>query len=457
MLPLTRRRWSTPIALGAAVLLATAACTSTGGSTTASAPDVAIKPGDDHAATTVTVWSFTHLPNEVKAFQTAADRLHTRYPWLTVTLVQNKDDADFTKAVAAGAPPDVFVSNSPDSVAKFCQNKTVADMNPYLKAAGIDAAKTFPAGNYQYMRYQGKQCALPLLTDAFGLYYNKAMFKAAGITTPPKTLDELRADAEKLTIKKPDGTISQWGFVPAEAYNVNNTLYEGVLTGSAFYDGNGKSTLASDPNWAKLLTWAQGMNAYYGQDQVKRFVAQYQPHSDDASNPFTSGKVAMEVDGEWHIGELADYAPKLDYGIVPVPKLAGSNASPGAGETAGTVMYLPTKAAHQQEAAFTIASMATDTEFLTDLATTMSNVPSTFDSLAAWKNATGDPHWAAMVAINKDPGSGYTPLTPAGAEIGTTFGTAIQSFDQSTGGQDAAALLASTAAKIDRLNAAAGN
>jgi multiple sugar transport system substrate-binding protein len=457
-MPFTPRRRPSPVALAAAgaVLLTVAGCTSTGGSSTASAPSVAIKPGDSHAATTVTVWSFTHLPNEVKAFQAAADRLHTRYSWLTVKLVQNKDDADFTKAVAAGMPPDVFISSSPDSVAKFCQNKTVADMNPYLGAAGIDVAKTFPAGDYQYMRYQGEQCALPLLTDAFGLYYNRAMFRAAGITAAPKTLDELRADAEKLTIKNADGSIKQWGFVPAEAYNVNNTLYEGNLTGSSFYDSNGKSTLASDPNWAKLLTWAQGMNAYYGQDRVKRFVAQYQPHSDDASNPFTSGKVAMEVDGEWHIGELADNAPKLDYGIVPVPKLAGSSASPGAGETAGTVMYLPTRAPHQQEAAFTIASMATDTEFLTELATAVSNVPSTFASLAAWKNA-GDPHWATMVAINKDPGSGYTPLTPASAEIGTTWGTAIQSFDQSSGTPDPSAMLATTAGKIDQLNAAARN
>jgi multiple sugar transport system substrate-binding protein len=230
-----------------------------------------------------------------------------------------------------------------------------------------------------------------------------------------------------------------------------------VVTGSQFYDANGKSTLSSDPNWAKLLTWAQRLNAYYGQDQVKRFVAQYQPHSDDAANPFTSGKVAMEVDGEWHIGELADNAPTLDYGIVPVPKLAGSNASPSAGETAGTVMYLSTKAPHQQEAAFTIASMATDTTFLTDLATTMSNVPSTFESLAAWKNATADPHWAVMVAINKDPGSGYTPLTPAGAEVGTTWSTAIQSFDQAAGTPDPAALLATTAGKIDQLNEAARN
>ena len=33
-----------------------------------------------------------------------------------------------------------------------------------------------------YTQYEGNQCALPLLSDAYGLYYNKDMFAAAGIS-----------------------------------------------------------------------------------------------------------------------------------------------------------------------------------------------------------------------------------------------------------------------------------
>jgi multiple sugar transport system substrate-binding protein len=36
---------------------------------------------------------------------------------------------------------------------------------------------------------------MPFLADAYGLYYNKKMFAAAGITDPPKTLTELADDA----------------------------------------------------------------------------------------------------------------------------------------------------------------------------------------------------------------------------------------------------------------------
>ena len=53
-----------------------------------------------------------------------------------------------------------------------------------------------------------------MLTDAYGLYYNKDMFAKAGIAGPPKTMTELMADAKKLTVRNADGSIKIAGFVP---------------------------------------------------------------------------------------------------------------------------------------------------------------------------------------------------------------------------------------------------
>jgi len=57
----------------------------------------------------------------------------------------------------------------------------------------------FPKTSLYYTQYKGKRCALPLLADSYGLYYNKAMFAKAGIKRPPRTMTELTADAKKLT------------------------------------------------------------------------------------------------------------------------------------------------------------------------------------------------------------------------------------------------------------------
>jgi len=55
---------------------------------------------------------------------------------------------------------------------------------------------------------------MPVLADAYGLYYNVDMLKKAGITSPPKTISELTADAKKLTQRNPDGSLKVVGFNP---------------------------------------------------------------------------------------------------------------------------------------------------------------------------------------------------------------------------------------------------
>jgi multiple sugar transport system substrate-binding protein len=47
-------------------------------------------------------------------------------------------------------------------------------------------------------KYFGKLYAAPYLTDAGLLYYRKDLLDAAGITSPPKTWDELKADCQKV-------------------------------------------------------------------------------------------------------------------------------------------------------------------------------------------------------------------------------------------------------------------
>ena len=72
----------------------------------------------------------------------------------------------------------------------------------------------FPASTRYYTQYKGKRCALPLLADVYGFYYNKALFKKAGLTGPPKTMQELTAYAKKLTVKNADGSLKVVGYDP---------------------------------------------------------------------------------------------------------------------------------------------------------------------------------------------------------------------------------------------------
>ena len=56
-----------------------------------------------------------------------------------------------------------------------------------MKADGINIDDFAPAA-ITYTNFGGKQCALPSLTDAYGLYYNKNMFEQGRHQPPPKTM-----------------------------------------------------------------------------------------------------------------------------------------------------------------------------------------------------------------------------------------------------------------------------
>ena len=59
----------------------------------------------------------------------------------------------------------------------------------------------------------------------------------------------------------------------------------------------------------------------------------------------------------------------------------------GVGNTVGTVAYIPSGSKNKEAAFFALQQLTTDTEFLTTLADTVFNIPSTFDSLKAWDKA----------------------------------------------------------------------
>jgi len=404
---------------GAAVLAMVATSLTGCGASNDSGPQasVAISTDQSQPPTTINVWSFVNLPNEVQSMQDSINRLEAKYPWLNVNLVTNKQDTDFTQAVTANNAPDVYISWDPGSVAQFCNNGSVIDMTALAQSAGLDVTSTFPSSSLQYTQWDGKQCALPLLVDAYALYYNKDMFQAAGITDPPKTLSDLTADIQKLTIKNPDGTIKQWGLTPPrQDYDVGFEWYVGGATGAQFYDDNGDSTFSTDPTWATLLNWEKSTLDYYGADNVNNFVSTYANHTDDEQNPFTSGVSAMEMNGEWHIGEIDQYAPDLNYGIVPVPVPDTKASIYGAGAVMGNVIYIASQSQNQSAAFFVAQQLATDTTFLDDFATQMSNVPTTFDALKNWSAPQTQPLWTVEENIVSNPNSYYKTLTPAGEE-----------------------------------------
>src|SRR5438105_5499329 len=196
-------------------------------------------------STKLTIW-VGWSARELKVFKSVVAEYDAKHADVTVDVVGGINDDKITAAIRSGNVPDVVSSFTSANVGSYCSSGGWIDLGPFLKQSHIDA-NIFPAASRYYTQYNGVRCALPLLADDFGLYYNKTAFRQAGITHPPKTFSELTADAKKLTKKSGNGSLKVVGYDPAFAFYDDvppKYTFYAPLYNARYVDAKGHSILA---------------------------------------------------------------------------------------------------------------------------------------------------------------------------------------------------------------------
>lgn len=417
-----RRIW-----IGAvAIAVVTVACT--GGGTTSTTPSAIDTASHDPVTLTITgEWSGRECDQWKEVFKGFTEQ----YSWATVEPLCNINDDKLIARINAGNPPDVAQSFGVDNVGLFCNTGAWTDLQSWIDGPdGIDTAATFPPAALTYTSFDGKQCALPFMTDAFGLYFNTNYFEQAGITAPPATTDELMADAKELTTFNADGSIEVAGFVPLTTYyccaaTVFNMSY---MFGAGYLDADGRAAFASDPAWAELFQWQHDFIAdvygdgdfQAGADKLAAFVSgaggEWAGQQD-----FLKQRVAMTIDGEWRNAFIADAQPDLPYDTAPLPVSPNAPDQFGGGPTGGTVLALPKGSPHPAEAWLLLKYLATDTDTLVYMANLVNNVPTTYEALNSPDLDLPEQFGVFMEAFQNEH-SGWAPTTPIGLQIQTYIG-----------------------------------
>jgi len=397
------------IGIAAMVLVATA-CTAG----TSNTPVSVVNPSASHAPVTLNVWGF-YTERELAQFNDVIKGFEVKYPWITINMVPGKQFGDIVRGINAGTPIDVAIDIGPDNVGKLCASGGWQDLAPYMTADNVNFDSIFPASVKTYTSYQGKQCALPMLTDAYGLYYNKTLLAKAGFKSPPKTLSELTTMAEKLTVRNPDGSIKVMGFDPSAGFYESANIYLGQATGAHWYDSSGKSAFGTDPAWQTLLDWDKKLIDFYGYDNVVKFLSSVGGADSEwnSQQAFENGEVAMAFDGEWRTEFITNDKSTVNYATAPFPVADDHPELYGSGLIGGTVVGLPKTAQNPSEAWLFIKEITTNTQFLTQLANTLANVPTTFDSLKD-PTLTGNPNFKTFMDIAANPNSSFRALTTLG-------------------------------------------
>jgi multiple sugar transport system substrate-binding protein len=291
-------------AAAVAAALSLAACGSSGSSSASSAhPTItywASNQGtslqDDQQVLTPQIAKFTKQTGIKVKFQVI--------PWTTLL-------NQITAATVSGKGPDVLNIGNTWSASLQATGAFLPFTTSVMNQIG--GSSRFLAGSLSATGAPGKPpAAVPLYSLAYGLYYNKAEFAAAGISGPPATWTQFVADAKKLTKNGHYGLTLEAGQIPE---NIHLAFELSQQQGGSFYNSAGKPTFDTPQNVAAVKQMIDFMQT----DKIASpSDAQYSKGT-EALNDYATGKAAM-VFWQAASGSLAKLGMKAsDIGVAPLP------------------------------------------------------------------------------------------------------------------------------------------
>lgn len=188
---------------------------------------------------------------------------------------------------------------------------------PGTVVSASDFRKNYYPTVFFDLRNSGKKfVGIPLEIDGIGLFWNEDIFKAAGITTPPSTWEELSRTAAKLTVRDSSGSIKTAGVGLGTASNVDH--FSDIL-GLMIMQNGGDLKSPTDKQSADALTFytnfAKGPNRVWDETMPPTTVA------------FAGGNLAMYFAPSWRAIEIKNANPLLKFKIASVPQLVGGKVA----------------------------------------------------------------------------------------------------------------------------------
>lgn len=177
-------------------------------------PTTGVQPPAEKVTITLATWAGA---DEAKELQAVIDKVNAEAT--DFQIVHQANPADYyTKIqtmIAGNTAPDLMWL-SQENVANYADSGALLDITDIItKFADMPAAKLddyFP-GSLNVAKYSGKLYGLPWIAQPVVLYYNPAMFDAAGIAYPDETWtwDTFKEAAKALTLKDGAGNYTQYG------------------------------------------------------------------------------------------------------------------------------------------------------------------------------------------------------------------------------------------------------
>lgn len=281
-------------------------------------------------------------PPEIAVWEALVAAYHETHPNVNISVEVADWDSYWEKLrvqTVGGDAPDIFAMDAP-IYPDWQSRGTLLNLQPYLDANPTVLSGLFEGPLSSY-KVDGAYYGLPRDFQTIVMFYNKAMFDAAGLDYPNAdwTLEDLRTAADALTLDtNGDGKTDQWG-IGTELWDME------PFWGPVVY-AYGGDIINSDYNHTMMTEGS----ARDGFDYIDTLVKSGAIMSDEdlesyGYDGFLAGVAAMTFSGHWVIPGYNDLG--FDWAVAEFP--AGPAGRATLVNSAGIVVSSQSK--HPDEAA----------------------------------------------------------------------------------------------------------
>lgn len=331
-----KKRISVLCLAAAMILTAFSGCSSSDSQSSGSAGSGSESNNTPTETVELEFWGWWSSDARKPYIQEMVDNFNESQDQYKVTYVDIPFGDIFTKniaQIAAGNPCDIM-ANSMEEVRFRANEDQVEALDEYItddiKSCFYDQYIDACTGD------DGVLYAVPYSVDTRAIYYNKAHFEEANVDPASiQTWDDLIAAADKLDQKDGDSW-TRVGFMPVLGNGGVDTWMINANKGVAWFNTETlEPTVNSDVN-KDVLKWIRDRIDHYGQAEYDNLSAAF---SSGMTDPFASGTISMLVHTSAYTSSLAQTAPDLEYGVIPLPEYKAGNGHTANG--GGFVLEVP--------------------------------------------------------------------------------------------------------------------
>lgn len=240
---------------------------------------------------------------DVDAQQATVDKFNAEHDDIEVTL--EAYGGEFDTKISAG----MGSNDMPDVMYMWNYPACAGGLEPldsYIEGEGADYKENFYDTLWNYNSYDGSTYGIPIGFTTHALFFNKDIFKEAGIAEPTNdwTWDDVKKAAKTIT-EKCDGKKGFSFQMKPDPYDYEMYLWS---NGTAYVNEDGE------------------LDGNLNSDEAKEVFAMFQEMEKDeyavateksGTDEFRSGNTAMYVYGSWSINTLKE--DKVNFGVVNIP------------------------------------------------------------------------------------------------------------------------------------------